>query len=295
MMKSFLTFHCYPAAGLEFMQLPREQSPPDRWFVTNGVVVVGPVAFGVLTHGVVSGRIPQGSLVRHESWNVWRGFDDVEGLSSAGLKATVSELAHLSSQLEERAAGPLSDPPPPPSREQLVSELSKSPRQDTNATPRQPRVDPVGVLSHAETLQAALPLTLSTVAKAVAADIALLHRVRMDLGSTVTMYTHGVGTEHLLGEKLLEGDPTLSAARANRTVIVEPEPGEVGRHIAGRLGRSAEGLRGMAMIPLFVHGTLVVLVEVARIFRPFSAKDIGRAEDVLAVLGERAVVQGWFE
>ncbi len=272
-----------------------DEQLPDRWFVTNGVVVVGPIAFGVLTHGVVSGRIPAGSLVRHETWNVWRGFDDIEGLSSQGLKLTINELAQISAQLETRASGPLSDPPPPPSREQMVSGQPKPYRHEAHSVTRQSAVDPVGVLSHAETLQAALPLTLSTVAKAVSADVALLHRVRMDLGSTITMYTHGVGTEHLLGEKLMEGDPSLSAARANRTVIVEPEPGEVGRHIAGRLGRSAIGLRGMAMIPLFVHGALVVLVEVGRIFRPFSAREIGRAEDVLAVLGERAVVQGWFE
>ena len=58
-------------------------SDHDRWYVTNGVTAVGPVAYELLTRGVASGRIPSWSFVRHQSWKVWRRLDDIEQLSAS--------------------------------------------------------------------------------------------------------------------------------------------------------------------------------------------------------------------
>ena len=40
-------------------------APSDRWFVTNGVVAVGPVTFELVLRGVATGRISTSSFVRH--------------------------------------------------------------------------------------------------------------------------------------------------------------------------------------------------------------------------------------
>src|SRR6187401_228180 len=93
---------------------PLSSTPPsgaprsDRWFVTNGVVAVGPVSFELLLRGVAHGRIPNGSVIRHESWKVWRRLEDIGALTSDGRQQTILDLAKLSQSLELRAQGPLS-------------------------------------------------------------------------------------------------------------------------------------------------------------------------------------------
>lgn len=273
---------------------PRQMPYADRWFVTNGVVAAGPLSFDVLVQSFAAGRVPHGSFIRHESWNVWRTMDDMEGVGGRRLQETVHKLAELSAALEDRASGPYSEPPPPPSRE----ELARFPRaaNDPSDGPVRPvAVDPVGVLSQAEDLSRALSFTLSTAVAAASADVGLLHHSRPSLGGMVTLYAQGPNAERLLGEKLAAHDPTVAAARSGSTVIAEPGLGEVGRYIAGRVGRCVAQPRGLAMVPLRIHGMTHVMVELGRRQTPFRAREIARVEDVVAALVERAVVMGWFE
>jgi hypothetical protein len=273
---------------------PRQEAFLDRWFVTNGVVAAGPVSYEVLVQGVAAGRIPRGSFIRHESWNVWRKIDDMNGLSGRRLQDTVQKLAELSSALEDRASGPYSEPPPPPSRE----EVARFPRaaNDPSEGPLRPvAVDPVGVLAQAEDLSRALSFTLSTAVAAASADVGLLHHIRPALGTMVTLYAQGPNAEQLLGEKLAAHDPTVAAARSGSTVMAEPGLGEVGRYLAGRIGRCVAQPRGLAMVPLRLHGVMHVMVELGRRQTAFRAREIARVEDVVSALIERAVVMGWFE
>src|SRR5262249_25504740 len=95
---------------------PMQKDPSslvDQWFVTNGVVALGPVEFDRLASGVAHGRIPATSFVRHQSWKVWRELSEIEGLSAVDRLETVRRLAGISSGAEERAADPRSYPPPP--------------------------------------------------------------------------------------------------------------------------------------------------------------------------------------
>jgi len=275
------------------IELLDDMSVADRWYVTNGVVAVGPVSFDLLRRGVAEGRIPPGSFIRHESWKVWRRLGDIEALTAAGRRETVQHLAGISSSAEERASSPHNEAPPPPSSAEL-----SAPVADPDAPPPSVRpvaVDPVGVLQSANDLDEALLLALSTAVTAAAAHIGLIHRVRMDLGATVTAFAHGPNAELLLGKRLLPEDVALLAAQDGHTVMGEPQLGEAGRYIAGRIGRCIPAPRGVAMVPLCMHGRLTAILELGRRWRPFRAREVARAEDVLDALAERAIVMGWFE
>lgn len=266
----------------------------DRWFVTNGVVAVGPVTFDLLTRGVAHGRIPANSFVRHESWKVWRRLEDIDGLSAVTRLKTIQELAGLSQNADMRASDPGNEPGPPMSHTELdvpANDAEVPPR----STMRPVAVDPVGVLANAQDLDDACLLALSTAVAASSAHVGLLHRVRPDLGATVTACVQGANAERLLGEKLAAHDPALAAADAGHTVMGEPRFGEAGRYIAGRIGRCVPNPRGVAMVPLTSGGALVAMLELGRRWRPFRAREIARVEDVVEALSERIVVMGWLE
>jgi hypothetical protein len=268
--------------------------PSDRWFVTNGVVAVGPVTFELVLRGVAHGRISIGSFMRHESWHVWRKLDELESLSTVRRNQTIEDLAHASAGVEERARSAFSEPPPPPTGDELSSRpinLDPPPRKSF----RPVSVDPVGVLSNAGELQDALLLTVSTAVAAASADVGLVHRVRGDLKAAVTVGGHGPGSELLLGERLAREDPTLAAARAGRTVLSEPIPGDVSRYIIGRIERCLPEPASVVMVPLVLYGELVAIFEFGRRVRPLRAHEVARVEDVVEALVERTVVMGWLD
>jgi hypothetical protein len=279
-----------------------DQPPPvrpteewsDRWFVTNGVVAIGPVSFGLLLRGVAHGQVPEGSFVRHESWQVWRRLEDIGALTADGRQQTIEGLAHLSSSLELRAGSPFGEAPPPPSGRDLhVWPRRSEPSHRSSCRPV--AVDPVRVLDSADGLGQAQLLALSTAAAAASAEVGIIHRPRPDLGGVVTIGGHGPGTEQLLGERISEDDPTLAAANAGHTILGEPEFGENSRYLLGRLDRCLPGARGVAMVPLLLYGELVAIFELARRGRPFRAREVARAEDVVEALAERCVVMGWLD
>src|SRR5690606_614988 len=162
------------------------------------------------------------ALIRHESWQVWRRFSELASLSGAERARTLQDFAGLSANVDERAAGPDSIPPPAPSSEELANHDSLPP-PSSSCRP----VDPVGVLAHAKDLRDALLLTLSTAVAAARADVGLYHRPRPDLDALVVAGAHGAGAERLLGEKIPSTDPTWRAVRSGATVLVEPTPGEI--------------------------------------------------------------------
>jgi hypothetical protein len=260
----------------------------DQWFVTNGVVAVGPVDFDRVARGVAHGRIAPGSFVRHRSWKVWRELKEIEALSAADREETVRRLAGISVDAEVRAADPTSRPPPP-----LVAYRGTADSQPPLSSVRAASVDPVGVLGSAQDLEDALLLCLSTSVAAANADVGLLHRERRELGAVITSYAQGSSTEALLGSRLPFDDPSVTAARAGCTVLGEPELGEVGRYIAGRLSPCLGPAHGVAMVPVVVFGELVAMIELGRTQTPFRAREVARVEDVVEALTARIVVEGW--
>src|SRR3954470_2368354 len=90
----------------------RDGAAPDRWFVTNGIVALGPVSFELVLRGVAYGRIPAGSFVRHESWQVWRRLEDIESQSSGSRRQIVAELGQHSAAIEKPPRDESSQAPP---------------------------------------------------------------------------------------------------------------------------------------------------------------------------------------
>lgn len=262
----------------------------SRWLATDGVVALGPVPFELILRRIAEGRLQKCALIRHETWQVWRSLSELANLSGEERARAVESCAGLSASLDARASSPDDVPPPPPSSEELTTGDSLPP-PSSSCRP----VDPVGVLGNAKDLRDALLLTLSTVVAAARADVGLYHRPRADLEALVIAGAHGAGAARLLGEKILPTDPTWHAVRCGATVLVEPCPGEVGRHMLGRLRRCVEGARGAALVPLTIGGELVAAFEIGRSQRLFSARELGRVEDIVEALGEHIVIMGWHE
>jgi hypothetical protein len=279
-----------PGASPLSADLPSGRSLSDRWVATDGVVALGPVTLATMLREVARGRLHPGALARHESWQVWRRLSELAHLSGEDRDRTTQNVADLSAALEERASGPHSVPPPPPSSAELTAAAN-----DSVAPPPSSRrpVDPIGVLSQARTLGDALLFTLSTAVSAAHADVGLYHRPRTDLETFIVAGAHGTGAELLLGERIASTDPTLAAARGGVSVVVEPQPGEIGRHVLGRLSRCIPAPRGAAMVPLHLNGEVLALFEVARTARPFAAREVARIEEIVQALGERIIVMGW--
>jgi hypothetical protein len=141
----------------------------------------------------------------------------------------------------------------------------------------------------------AMLLAVSTAVATAQAEIGLVHQSRPEFAGLVTMGGHGPGVELLLGEKIAAADPSLAAARKGITVMPEPQPGEVGRYILGRVSRCIPHPRGVAMIPLCLYGELLATFEFGRQDRPFLVREVARMQDVVEALVERIVVMGWLE
>ncbi len=279
-----------PESGVVETNAAQERALTDRWVATDGMVALGPVPLASLLREVAQNRLLPNALVRHESWHVWRRLDEVAHSSGEARRRTMQTCTDMSSSLHERARSPNSVPPPPPSS----AELTKSATDSVPPPPSARRaVDPIGVLTRARTLEDALLLTLSTAVAAAHAEVGLYHRPHTDLDALVVAGAHGAGAEQLLGERLVATDPTFIAARNGITVVAEPQPGEVGRHVLGRMSRCITAPRGAAMVPLWHSGQLLAVFEIGRVARPFTAREVARVEDIVQALAEQIVVKGW--
>jgi hypothetical protein len=273
---------------------PAEESGPseDSWMLTDGVAVMGPVTFDSVRQLVGQGRVSSDALVRHTSWQIWRSANEVATLSVNHREETVKNLAQISAGVDARASSPFSLPPPPQDAASLIPPANDSDRPPRSSM-RPVSVDPFGVLAAARNFEDAMLLALSTSVSATMSDLGLVHRVRKDLDAAITVGGHGAGSEQLLGEKLLDGDPTLHAAGKGVTVIVEPHPGEIGRFVLSRAARCIPHPRGAVMIPMMLGGQLLCIFEFARSDRPYQVKEVARMQDVIEALAERVVVMGW--
>jgi len=274
------------------MKAAQDIHSDDHWLLTDGVAAIGPVSFESVRRFVAERRVSSDAMVRHSSWQIWRSANEITKLTVSHRGETVRNLAEICAGVDARAATAESTPPPPPESEALRAPASDSERP-IRASVRPIAVDPVGVLAATDNLRDGLLLALSTAVASAQAEVGLLHESRAGFASPVTVGGHGPGVELLLGEKMLENDPSLAAAHSGVTVIAEPEPGPAGRFVLGRLARCIRGPRGAVMIPLVLRDQLLATFEFGRTDRPFLIREVARMQEVVEALAERIVVQGW--
>jgi hypothetical protein len=274
------------------MKAAQDLHSDDHWLLTDGVAAIGPVSFESVRRLVAERRVSSDAMVRHSSWQVWRTAAEIAKLTVSHRSETVRNLAEICAGVDARAATAESTPPPPPDSQPLRAPVHESERP-VRSSVRPIAVDPVGVLAATYSLRDAQLLALSTAIATAQADVGLLHQSRPGLESLVTVGGHGPGVELLLGEKMLETDPSMLVARTGTTVIAEPEPGPVGRFVLGRLGRCVPTPRGAVMIPLILRDQLLATFEFGRIGRPFLIREVARMQDVVEALAERTVLMGW--
>lgn len=274
------------------MKAAQDIHSDDHWLLTDGVAAIGPVSFESVRRFVAERRVSSDAMVRHCSWQIWRSAAEIAKLTVSHRGETVRNLAEICAGVEARAATAESTPPPPPDSQSLRAPASDSERP-VRASVRPIAVDPVGVLAATDNLRDGLLLALSTAVASAQAEVGLLHQSRSGFRSPVTVGGHGPGVELLLGEKMLEDDPSLAVAHTGVTVIAEPEPGPVGRFVLGRLARCLRGPRGAVMIPLVLRHQLLATFEFGRTDRPFLIREVARMQEVVEALTERIVVMGW--
>ena len=233
--------------------------------------------------------------MRHESWQVWRRLDEMESLSAVHRRKTIEDLATASAGVEERARSVFSEPPPPPSGEELSSRpVNLEPAQRKSFRPVS--VDPVGVLSNAGELQDAL-LAHGVDGRgrgrgrrrARAPRAGRLERGR-DRRWPRPRHRDAAGRAAM----------RVKIRRWSRRAAVAPccpsrSPATSARYMIGRIERCLPEPASVAMVPLLLYGELVAIFEIGRRSRPLRAHEVARIENVVEALAERTVVMGWLD
>jgi GAF domain-containing protein len=213
------------------------QGPPS-WYLTNGRSVVGPIDTHLLLRGITHARIPADCMIAEGSSRAWRTLEEV--------------------------------------RE--VSLLERDPAWGSGAAGGWGGI-PEAWLRGAPNAGEALFLALHAAVMVTRAAGGLVHRWREPFIGLVTSSVHGAGTDRELGQVIPRHDPALAAARQRRVVIGSPEQGDAERAIARRLASCGATLgaplRGVAMVPVHDGGSLLGMLELARVDHPFRDGDVG--------------------
>jgi hypothetical protein len=123
----------------------------------------------------------------------------------------------------------------------------------------------------------ALLLALHAAADATSATVGLAHRVRAPLFLPTTSCVFERSPD-VLGEVLPWFDPAFALARSGGLLLGPANAGAVERAISARLGGGAP-LRGVAMLPISVAGTLCAMLELGRSDHPFRLSDAAELSD----------------
>jgi hypothetical protein len=115
---------------------------------------------------------------------------------------------------------------------------------------------------------------------ATSAENAMMHRLDRSTRAMVTRCVLGPMPKDRLGYPLAENDPVLVAARLGRPVFGPPF-GPTEDALARRFASSRGGAGAVAMIPIFIGGTMTVMLELSRPGHAFRRTDLQRAERVV--------------
>jgi hypothetical protein len=217
-----------------------------------------------LLHGVVFGKVADGSLVRAHEWQQWRSL------------CQVREVCALRRE-QQRVGNPLTQNWKPPTPTEEASKLTQK------------------FLRCAISPLEALLLALQAGVQVTRAQNGMVHRIKVQDAhhyAFVTSFTHGGQLDPHVGKVIDNFDPSCMAALQGRGVWGSQGKGPAQRAISQRLARH-ERLRGIAMLPVRVMGHTYAMIELGRADHPFRASDKARLAGVRNALENHFEQKGW--
>lgn len=294
--------------------LERGNGLPDRWFVTDGAITVGPIDFALLEKGVRAGKIGDHCAVRNEAWRVWQALGEIVRASTRDPLADTLDTTMMdpsSASLDEPATEPRA----------VSRELGQKPKRrgarPARAASALPRVEARGRRSkgaEAATLGAEADLggagaalrraaadrtsvepLLTAAVEATGADAGLL--LMPGDGGYVVRAAFGAGKFDVLGMRVPLLDAVTIAAAAGTTILAEPSAGPIGRVLSERIARAGSMGEGALMVPVLGPADrrgprLLAVLELGRA-KPFTLAELAALAPVVEgarVLLEQAAV-----
>jgi hypothetical protein len=281
-----------PAESREVvLLLERGNGLPDRWFVTDGAITVGPIDFTLLERGVRAGKIGDHCAVRNEAWRVWQALGEIvraatrdplaDTLNTSSMPGLASRPSSRSPSLDEPATEP-----------RAVARDTKAKRRGARpargAAPA-PRVEGRGrrnkpaeaegaltALGRAAADRTSVEPILTAAVEATGADAGLL--LMPGDGGYVVRAAFGAGKFDVLGARVPLLDAVTIAAAAGTTILAEPSPGPIGRVLSERIARAGSMGEGALMVPVLSPSErrgprLLAVLELGRA-KPFSLADL---------------------
>ena len=252
----------------------KDSALSDRWYVTNGATAVGPVNLDLLARGIVSGKVPLESFIRHEAWRVWRP------LSEIAVVTTLDPIPSAASSTDD-----ITLPARPPFPEETA---------------------PADAFAGAANLHDALLLLLSAAVQEASAEGVLIHRLHSD--GALVVCAHGPHTPGAIGLRTRVFDPALLAASLGAIVVAEPSPGPAGRAIAARLAKLGAPVEGALMVPIRTETSISTrtphppttwchlfgMIEMGS-SSPFHANEIAAIEALVEAFAAKIDAEGWMQ
>ena len=207
----------------------------DRWYVSDGETVVGPVPTRTLLKGITHGRVPESCWVRQPAWRSWRPLTRLREFTALD-RAPVWADAVI-----EADDGDLA----------------------------------IEQLTRAQFLGEAFLHALAAIMARTGADVGLVHRIRAPFIGLVTSAAQGPGASELLGEVVPAHDASLHAAQAGLCALGSAGDGEAEAAVARRFDVHVErNVRGVIMVPVRAAEGLMAMIELARFDHPFRERDL---------------------
>ncbi len=214
----------------------------DHWYIARGAAVDGPLArVEEVVAAIARDGTTAGSHVWRSAWSAWRPVEslrEVQAIRRAerGRSRGASSAAHV---LEDAAR----------SRLRKAAALVATASDDLEA----------------------LTLTLERMVSETRARAGLVHRTDGTLGRGLVRGVVGEGALGCLGAVVERDDEALRAARLGPRILDQPMSTKAGAAAAGRLG--LEGVRGVALVPVYSGGALFAVLEIAKHDHPFRRSD----------------------
>ncbi len=213
------------------------------WYVTNGERVVGPLDTGRLIQAVALGQIGKSCALWHEGLSAWRPLETIREVRAVGRAKEARGDDWVPSETWRPGGGP------------EVAALRATLWMDDAADESE-----------------VVALALQAIVLETRATVGFAHRPRRALGALETRAVFGAGGHDRLGAEVPADDEAIRIARRGAVVLDGFDP-TVPMPVAAASRVAPDGVRGLALAPIYLGGKLFAVLEVAKEDRAFRRGD----------------------